>query len=66
MAEQRARRLRSKINLAKLDNGILLRQLHIDDSNNTNHSEMVVNVDKNEEAQNVNVIKQEPDDDFSR
>uniref|UniRef100_A0A0K8WE53 Uncharacterized protein n=1 Tax=Bactrocera latifrons TaxID=174628 RepID=A0A0K8WE53_BACLA len=65
MSEQKIRRLRSKINLAKLDNGVLLRQLNIDDSNNT-VSDIVDNVDQNEEAKLVNVIKQEADDDLSR
>lgn len=65
MSEQRTRRLRSKVNLAKLDNGVLLRQLNIDDSSNTiNDTEG--NVDKNEEAKLVNVVKQDADDDFSR
>ncbi|XP_011195434.2 mitogen-activated protein kinase kinase kinase 4 isoform X1 [Zeugodacus cucurbitae] len=66
MSEQRTRRLRSKINLAKLDNGVLLRQLNIEDSRNT-ISDIEGNVDEqNEEAQLVNVVKQEADDDFSR
>ncbi|XP_054725880.1 mitogen-activated protein kinase kinase kinase 4 isoform X1 [Anastrepha obliqua] len=69
MSEQRTRRLRSRINLAKLDNGLLLRRKPIDESSlisNSNIGDVGVDVEKNEECKFVNVVKPETDDDVSR